>query len=111
MLGSDGHIVKTLVVKLTDRPATTCDAGDYRQLEVISELGDSGIPKLISPAYEVNGAALRIQLRTAMCDNVYAVIGGVTDTGFDGVHVEEVLVAPRDSSTAVLRAYGVPLPD
>lgn len=104
-----GHIEKSLVIRLTDRPAQICESGDYRQLEVISEQGTSGGPRLGNPAYEVKGAALSIQLSTLLCDSGYAVIGGVTSNGFEGIHMEEVLIAPKN--VPIGRAYGVPVLD
>jgi hypothetical protein len=108
LLDPEGHVWKSFVVKLTDIPAKTCDSEDDREVAVVSESIGSG-PLLTNPAYHVSGAALRLQLMGAACDAGYAVIGGVTESGFEGVHHAEVLFAPRHSTAG--RAYGVPVAD
>ena len=110
LLNGDGRIAATLVVRLSDESINTCESGDFRRVEVLSKsLTDAAIT-LNDAAYEVVGAALRIQLSTGLCDNGYAIIGGVKGGGFEGTHMEEVLVAPRATRDVVQRAYGVPLP-
>jgi hypothetical protein len=86
LLDAKGSVVKTLVVSLTDRPAQTCIAGDYRQLDVIAEYGDVGSPTLHDPAYKITGAALSIEFSPNQCDNYYSVVGGVTSSGFEGIN-------------------------
>ena len=103
-------MVGSIVVKLSDVPVKTCDSGDYRRAEILAEHRvDDAIP-LYNPAYEVTGAALRIQLSTGLCDDGYAIIGGVTKGGFEGIHMSEVLIV-RKSERAVRRAFGVSIPD
>ena len=108
LLDGEGHVWKTLVVRLTNIPIRTCDSDNDRQLDVISESVGKG-PLLNSPVYEVSGAAMRMQLSSTACDGGYGVIGGVSDSGFEGVHMPEVLFAPKHSTSG--RAYGLPIPD
>jgi hypothetical protein len=111
LLDGKGQISAHLVVKLSDAPIKTCDSGNYRRVVVESDsrLG-SNVP-LHDPSYEVVGAAVRIQLSSGLCDDGYAIIGGVTETGFEGVHMAEVLIAPKRGRNLVMRAYGVPVPE
>jgi hypothetical protein len=110
LLDWDGRVAANIVVRLSNIPAITCDGVGYRSAEVISEHRSDGIP-LYSPAYYVEGAALRIQLSTGLCDNGYAIIGSVTEAGFEGIHTPETLIAAKSERTAVLRAFGVPILD
>lgn len=110
LLDEHGQMAGTIVVKLSDEPVKTCDSGNYRRVEVLADHRvDDGIT-LHDPAYEVTGAALLIQLSTGLCDNGYAIIGGVTGNGFEGVHMSETLIV-RKSDRAVRRAFGVSIPN
>lgn len=111
LLDADGGIAGTMVIRLLNSPVDTCDGDDYRRVEIISEhLVDPTI-RVHNPAYEVSGAALRVQLSSGLCDNGYAIVGGVANASFEGIHMEEVLVSSVRRRSAVLRAYGVPIPD
>jgi hypothetical protein len=111
LLDANGDIAADMVVQLSSAPVKTCDSGNYRSVEVISERrSDRSIP-LENPAYDVEGAALRIQLSPGWCDDGYAIIGGVTAAGFEGIHMPEVLIVPRSKRTVLLHAFGVPLPN
>ena len=111
LLDANGDIAGDMIVQLSSAPVKTCDSGNYRSVEVISERrSDSSIP-LHNPAYEVEGAALRIDLSTGWCDDGYAIVGGVTEAGFEGIHMPEVLIVPRSKRTVLLRAFGVPIPN
>jgi hypothetical protein len=59
----------------------------------------------------VEGVALRIDLSPGWCDDGYAIIGGVTEAGFKGIHMPEVLIVPSSKPTVLLRAFGVPIPN
>jgi hypothetical protein len=111
LLDGNGQIAASLVIKLSDVPILTCDSGNYRRVEVESESRLDGNVPLHDPAYEVVGAAVRIQLSSGWCDDGYAIIGGVTESGFEGVHMAEVLIAPTRDRNLVKRAYGVRLPE
>jgi hypothetical protein len=111
LLDANGDIAGDMVVQLSSAPVKTCNSINYRSVEVISERrSDSSIP-LDNPAYEVEGAALRIDLSPGWCDDGYAIIGGVTEAGFKGVHMREALIVPRGKRTVLLRAFGVPIPN
>ena len=110
LLNGDGGIAATLVVRLSDESINTCESGDYRRLEILSKSKTSAAILENDAAYQVMGAALRIQLSTGLCDNGYAIIGEVRGGGFEGTHMEEVLVASRATRHLVQRVYGVPLP-
>jgi hypothetical protein len=111
LLDEHGQVAGTIVVKLSDAPVKTCDSGEYRRAEVLADHRvDGGIP-LYNPAYEVTGAALRIQLATGLCDGGYAIIGGVTESGFEGVHMPEVIIVPKSEQRAERRAFGVSIPE
>ena len=111
LLDEHGQVAATIVVKLSDVPVKTCDSGNYRRAEILADHRvDDGIP-LYNPAYEVTGAALRIQLSTGLCDDGYAIIGGVTERGFEGVHTPEVLIVRKSEQRAETRAFGVSIPD
>lgn len=110
LLDGDGGIAATLVVRLSDEPVNTCESGGYRRVEILSKSKTSAAILVNDPAYQVMGAALRIQLSTGLCDNGYAIIGEVRGGGFEGTHMQEVLVAPRATHDLVQRVYGVPLP-
>jgi hypothetical protein len=108
LLDGEGHIWKSVVVRLTDIPVKTCDSDDDRKLELISESLGTG-PALHEPTYHVTGSAMRIQLASAACDAGYSLVGGVTDNGYEGVHMADVLFAPKHSASG--RVYGLPIPD
>jgi hypothetical protein len=111
LLNGEGQITATFVAQLSDVAAMeTCENGNYRRLEIVSERRSGNSVPLRDPAYEVTGAALRIQLSTGLCDDGYAIIGRVTEAGFEGIHMPEVLIAPKGTHDVVQRAYGVPLP-
>lgn len=66
-----GKVVRTSVLRVTDKPSHPCISGNWRQLEVIE-----GDPKqLRAPAYEQEGRLLTVLLSTDMCD-VYPKYGG-----------------------------------
>jgi hypothetical protein len=112
LLDANGDLAADIVVQLSSAPVKTCDSGNYRSVEVISERrSDRSIPPLQNPAYDVEGAALRIELTSGWCDDGYAIIGRVTAAGFEGIHMPEVLIVPRSKRTILLRAFGVPLPN
>lgn len=109
LLDGHGQVAGSLVVRLTDAPVKTCDTGAYRRVEVLSDHRvDKSLP-LFEPAYLVEGSALRIVLTTGVCDDSYAIIGGVTEAGFSGIHMPEVMIAPKNSRYIVRHAYGVPI--
>ena len=110
LLNGDGGIAATLVVRLSDESINTCESGDYRRVEILSKSETSAAILENDAAYQVTGAALRMQLSTGLCDNGYAIIGEVRGGGFEGTHMEEVLVASRATRDLAQRVYGVPLP-
>jgi hypothetical protein len=111
LLDGEGRIAGTIVMKLLETPIETCDGDGYRRVEILSQrLVDTSI-RIHNPAYDVSGAALRVQLSTGLCDNGYAIVGGVADAGFEGIHMEEVLLSSAKPRSSSWRAYGVPLPD
>lgn len=110
LLDEHGQMAGTIVVKLSDVPVTTCGSGDYRRVEVLADHRVDNRITLHNPAYEVTGAALRIELSSGLCDDGYAIVGGVTGSSFEGVHMPEVLFVPK-SQRAVRRAFGVSIPN
>jgi hypothetical protein len=112
LLDANGDIAGDMVVQLSSVPVKTCDSGNYRSVDVISERRSENSIPLSNPAYEVEGAALRIELTTGWCDDGYAIVGGVTKVGgFEGIHMPEVLISPRSKRIMLLRAFGVPIPN
>jgi len=110
LLDEHGQLAGTLVFKLSDVPAKTCVSGNWLRAEVLADHRVDHSISLNDPAYEVTGAALHIELTTGLCDDDYGIIGGVTASGFEGVHMPEVPFV-RKSKRAVRRAFGVSIPD
>jgi len=100
-LDKNGGIESAFVFEVTDRVASTCSGGEWKQLQVIA--GDR--KRLSQPAYSIQGRNLLILLSTALCDAEPGFRGELSDAGFTGRSEFSHLLGLDEYG----KAYGVPV--
>lgn len=105
MLDKRGSIFRNLTVKFTDQAAETCGSGDFKKVEITSELPKRSELFLGIPAYHVKGGALVIDLSANLCDAGYELRGRLTDIGIEGHHQPVSMFGGEVAG----RFYGSPL--
>ena len=110
LLDQTDAIVSTLTVRFSDQPAETCLGGEWKQLQVISELPPNPARDAhfghATPAYLVKGAALMIELNGGVfCDNYHILRGQLTSVGVFGRHDSEYL----SGAEYLGKFYGAPI--
>ncbi|KMM75015.1 hypothetical protein ACP93_13620 [Xanthomonas sp. NCPPB 1128] len=78
-----GKEVRKLTFELTDQPAKTCIAGEWKQARVVSDAGRY----TESPAYTMEDGKLEVLLVNTVCDGYDSYVGAITGTTFSGEHV------------------------
>ncbi|MGO4552071.1 hypothetical protein AB4059_13365 [Lysobacter sp. 2RAF19] len=76
---NQGKVVRTSLLRITDKRAHSCMAGEWRRLEVIE--GDAKFP---APAWGAVGRRPTVMLSPEACDDYYAYIGEFVGDAFDG---------------------------
>lgn len=109
LLDSNGEIFKTVIFEITDVEMKTCESGTNKMLKIISESPVGVYPKLLNPAYEVTGAAIRISFSPELCDANYALIGSISELGAVGSHTPEELTFSKQSKNVGGSFYGFPV--
>lgn len=80
-LSEDGSPILDVTLRVTNKPATTCSSGDWRELELVDgQVGDGSAQ--LNQAYSVSGRLLTIDL-TGWCD-VGEIQGALTNSWFVG---------------------------
>ncbi|MUV14361.1 hypothetical protein [Noviluteimonas gilva] len=90
-----GNVVRTSVLRITDKRATSCMAGEWRRLEVIE--GDAKFP---APAWGELGGKPTVMLSPEACDNYYVYVGAFIGDAFEG-HAEWLGLGRADDFGAV----------
>ena len=105
LLDREGNIVRSLVIRITEEPATSCMGGEWKRLKV---LADSPAPDLAykgQPAYEITQRELNIDLSIDVCDGYYPLHGQLTPLGIQGTHGTLGLAG----GNTLGKFYGVPV--
>lgn len=79
-----GKTTLSMTLKFTDRIATSCTSGEWKQIEVIEEIPAPSAQSIAKPAYSLEGEALTISLTSNICDVNVELKGELTDNGFSG---------------------------
>lgn len=105
LLDAHGEIVRSLTFRITDRPADSCLAGDWRVLETLAERPPRDPMFQGKPAYEISGSAIQIDLAANLCDNSYPLRGKLSERGVGGEHGTETMWGGETIGTF----YGAPV--
>ena len=102
LLDDKGNIVRSLVIRITSKPASSCMGGEWKRLEVLAE---SPPAYKDQPAYEITHGELNIDLSINTCDNYYPLHGQLTSLGIQGTHGTLGLAGGKTLG----KFYGVPV--
>lgn len=107
LLDDKGNIVRSLVIRITEKPATSCMGGEWKRLDVLAEspADDSDPAYKRQPAYEITHGELSIDLSINRCDNYYPLHGQLTPLGIQGTHG----TFGMDGGKTLGKFYGVPV--
>lgn len=105
LVDENGSMIRNMVVEFSDNDAYSCSSGDFKKLKVISEYPSRSEAFLGEPAYELNGAALIIDLSANLCDAGYEMRGKLSAKGVEGSHRPVSIMGGE----AMGRFYGMPL--
>jgi hypothetical protein len=86
-----GQIVRSVTVRFTDEPTTSCVAGEWKKLTVLKDEPQALSPSQAIPGYMLEGRALTIGLTTNICDSYDEFIGELSDLGFEGRYISQGL--------------------
>jgi hypothetical protein len=105
LIDHEDNIVRSLVVRITEKSAISCRGGDWKQLQVLAE-SPAGSPAYKGqPAYEITHGELNIDLSVNVCDAYYPLHGQLTSLGIQGTHG----TFSMDGSKTLGKFYGVPV--
>jgi hypothetical protein len=74
-----GNVVRTSLLRITDKRANSCMAGEWRRLEVIE-----GAAKFPAPAWGELGGKPTVMLSPEVCDDYYVYVGDFVGDTFEG---------------------------
>jgi hypothetical protein len=105
LLNDKGTIVRSLVVRVSATPASSCRGGKWNKLEVLADLPRRD-PGYADAAYEVSTKEVTIDLAISICDGYVPLHGEISELGIEGTH--GTLGIGR--ATTLGRFYGTRLP-
>jgi hypothetical protein len=106
LLSDKGTIVRSLVVRVSATPASSCRGGKWNKLEVLDELPRRDPGYKAEAAYEVSAKEVSIDLSISICDAYLPLHGEISELGIEGTH--GTLGIGRATTTG--RFYGIRLP-
>ena len=83
LIDEDGRIESRRDIQFTDSPASTCSGGDWYRIDVLSPQS-AFERRMSSPAYQLEGSALMIDLNARVCDANRELVGKLTSKGAAG---------------------------
>jgi hypothetical protein len=105
LLDHEGNIVRSLVIRITEKPANPCRDGEWKRLEVLSDSPAHDPAYKPEPAYEITHGELNIDLSINICDGYYPLHGDLTPLGIQGTHG----TFGMDGGKTLGKFYGVPV--
>ena len=82
----DGNMTRSLVIRITERPAKACRGGHWKELEVLADSPASRPAYRAQPAYQISNGRLDLDLSINVCDAYRPLVGRLTPVGFEGAH-------------------------
>ncbi len=79
-------IVRTLVVRFGSEKARTCNAEEWKTVEIVHEMPPRSAAFLGVPAFKLKGRMLKVDLTANLCDNSTYLFGHLTELGWTGVY-------------------------
>ncbi len=99
-------VTRSMIVRVSEKPARSCRGGNWNQLEVLSETPRPDPRYRPTAAYEPSGAGVNIDLAIDRCDGYVPLHGELSAVGMQGTHGTFGL----DGSTVEGKFYGTRLP-
>src|SRR5215471_10704266 len=106
LLNDQGAIVRSLVVRVSDRPAASCRGGKWNALEILDDHPRSEPANRGEAGYEVSAKDISMDLSIGVCDAYRPLHGEISDLGIQGSHGTLGLGGAR----TVGRFYGMKVP-
>ena len=105
LIDHKGNIDRSLVIRITEKSATSCRGGEWKRLEVLAESPARSPAYKGQPAYEITHGELNIDLSINLCDAYYPLHGQLTPLGIQGTHG----TFSMDGGKTLGKFYGVPV--